>query len=96
MKRALLILTAIVFLASCMKKSTNHTKTYYCVKNDSLVSTIPVLSNPHYKVIAGYYQNYAEWQLAILLQNETKFDTIFNRHDTLSIEYWTITCEPTE
>ncbi len=96
MKRAILLLTAIVFFASCQKKSTNHTKTYLCIKNDSLVSTIPVLSNPHYKVETGYYQNYSEWQLTQLLQDETKMDTIFFRHDTINVEFWTITCEPTE
>lgn len=98
MRTILILLIAVVaFSSSCKKKSTDHTKTYYCVTNDSLHSTISVLSNPHFKVKTGYYSHYTESQIAMFVrETNSEIDTFFNRHDTLSIVYRSITCDAVE
>ncbi len=96
MKIPILLLLAFISLASCYKKSTADQKNYYCVKNDSLVSTIPVLSNPHYRVIAGNYDNVNQANIDFMVKSFPYMDTFFNRHDTLSVEYWTMTCDQIE
>ena len=96
MKRTILVLVAIIAMTSCYKKSTSDQRIFYCVQNDSMVSTIPVLSNPHYKVISGYWDNVNQSRMDFVMKDFAHKDTIWNRHDTLDVEYWTMTCDQVE
>ncbi len=92
MKKALILLTSIVCLGSCQKSSTNHTKNYFCTRNDSVYSNIPVYNNPHYKSNSGNYDQYSDAQYQFLLKTMTYVDTMIYSHDTLVQEFWTISC----
>lgn len=92
MKNALILLTSIICLNSCQKSSTNHTKNYFCTRNDSVSSNIPVYNNAHYKTSSGNYNQYSEAQYLFLLKTMTYTDTMLYRHDTLVLEHWTINC----
>ena len=96
MKRTLILITPIILLAACLKKSTSSQHTYFCNKNDSLYSNIPKLANPHYKIDTGYYNQYSDAQIKFLVKNNTKTDTLYFKNDTLEQEYWTITCSLVE
>ncbi len=96
MKRALILLIAVILFASCEKKSTNNTKVYFCVKNDSVYSNIPVFNNAHFKDSSGYYQNYTQAQIDFMIKSYTRMDTLFFRNDTLQLEFWSIVCNATE
>ena len=96
MRRALLLLTAVIALVSCEKKSTSNRKNFSCVKNDSLYSNIPVLNNQHFKVIAVNYDQVNEQYLNFLVKENTKMDTLYFKHDTLELEFWTMACTQIE
>jgi len=90
--KALLILLPIVLFVACRKKSSSDRHTWYCVKNDSLVSNIPAFNNAHIKDTVGYFNEVSEANIKFLMNQYTRTDTIYNKNDTLIREYWTMNC----
>lgn len=97
MKKLILILTPILILAACMKKSTDITHCYLCSINDSLVSPAnPALNKNHFKDTVGNYCHYTESEELFMIKEKTRTDTVYTNIDsvvTQYVEYWTINCQ---
>ena len=97
MKKLFLILTPIVILVACMKKSTDITHCYLCTINDSLVSTTnSALNNAHYKDTVGNYCHLTQAQELFMINVKTRMDTTYTRMDSLILqykEYWPSSCQ---
>jgi hypothetical protein len=88
-----LLLIPIILLASCEKKSTSDRHCYLCSINDSVSSTIPALNKAHTKDTVGNYCDLSQAQELFMVREKTRMDTSFARNDTISREFWTITCQ---
>ena len=92
MKTFFLVAVTIFLFAACEKKSKVEQHSYTCIRNDSVVSNIPILVNAHYKTLSVFYGQNSDAQINFLIKKYTYTDTLYFKNDTLEQEYWTMTC----
>ena len=94
MKNSLLVIAAVLLFAACQKKSP-HTYCYQCAPNDSIVSNVPALNNPHAGTGTDFHCGLTDGAKNLLVKQNTYIDT-FYKHDTMIINHYTYPCDLSE